>query len=146
MHRSHALILCCVLLAGCKLVDQRTFDRNAGRPPVPPPPPAASGPEPIPPLYVVHAGLPPEDWKPDLRDAARDALARKPNVLFTVESVAPPSPSPAAQAASLQATTAELGRPVAEALAGDGAPRAQIEMTAAIDPRASAPEVRIYVH
>ena len=140
-------LLCCVLLAGCKLVDQRTFDRDAGRAPVPhAPPPPPAGPAPIPPLFVVHSGQMPEDWQPGLREAVREALARKPNVLFTVQSVAPASPSPDAQAAALQAAVLQAGRPVADAVGADGARPAQIEMSAAADPAVRAAEVRIYVH
>jgi len=129
------------------LVDQRTFDRSAGRKPVPHlPPAAAAGPGPTPPLFVVHAGQADEEWQPALRQAVGDALARKPNVLFTVESVVPMASSPAAQAASLRAATAEAGRPVADAITADGAQPVQVEMTAASVASATAPEVRVYVH
>ena len=153
--RSSILLPCCfllgcVLLAGCKLVDQRSFDHAAGRAPVPRASPvrtqAAHAAAPTPPLFVVPAGRPDEDWQPDLRQAVAEALARKPNVLFTVESVAPASSSPAAQAASMRATTTLDGLPVAQAIAADGAQPAQVEMTALADPAAHAPEVRVYVH
>jgi hypothetical protein len=145
--RSVSILLCCTLLCGCKLVDQRTFDRTAGRPPMPrvPAAPVARGPAPIPPLFVVHAGLPDEAWQPDLRGAVNEALARKPNALFTVESVVPVARSPAAQAAALQAAATQAGRPVADALGADGARPGQIEMSAAVDPAVKTPEVRIFV-
>lgn len=145
--RSFAIPLACLLLSGCMLVDQRTFDRSAGRKPVPHAPAAvASGPGPVPPLFVVHAGQADEDWRPALRQAVGDALARKPNVLFTVESVVPVAPSPTAQAASLRAATADAGRPVADAITADGAQPVQVEMTAASETSVTAPEVRVYVH
>ena len=135
------------LLAGCKLVDQRSFDRSAGRAPVPPvQKQVAHAVVPIPPLLVVHAGQADEDWQPDLRQAVAEALARKPNVLFTVESVAPAAASPAAQAALMRTATTLDGVPVAQAIATDGAQPAQVEMTAMSDPAAHAPEVRVYVH
>ena len=145
----------CVLLTGCKLVDQRSFDHTAGRAPVPKLPPAptqVAHAAPTPPLFVVPAGQPDQDWQPDLRQAVAEALARKPNVLFTVESVAPAPPpsssssSPAAQAASMRAAATLDGLPVAQAIAADGAQPAQVEMTALADPAARAPEVRVYVH
>jgi hypothetical protein len=148
--RSSAILACCVLLAGCALVDQRSFDGRAGRAPTPPEQPqAAGGPAPVPPLFVVRAGQLEQDWQPDLRRAVGAALARKPNVLFTVESVAPAAQgasSPAAQAAALRAAVSLDGRPVAQAISADGADPAQIEMTAMADPAAHASEVRVYVH
>lgn len=144
--RSVSVLLCCALLSGCTLIDQRTFDRSADRAPVPRVhAPVAQGPAPVPPLFIVHAGLADADWQPDLRDAAREALARKPNALFTVQSVVPVAASPAAEAAALQGATAGIGRSVADALGVDGAPPAQIQMSAATDPAIKSPEVRIFV-
>ena len=141
------LLPCCLLLVGCKLVDQRSFDRSAGRAPVPPVQrQVAHASASVPPLFVVHAGQSDEDWQPDLRQAVAEALARKPNVLFTVESVAPAAASPAAQAILMRTATTSEGLPVAEAIATDGAQPAQVEMTALADPAAQAPEVRVYVH
>ncbi len=155
--RALALLFCCVLPAGCDLVDQRSFDRSAGRAPVPrAPPPVVSTVRPVPPLFVVRSGRPQQDWQPDLRRAVAQALSRKPNVLFTVESVAAAAASPAAQAASLRAAVAMLGHPVADAIVADGAGSAQVELTALSDPaarlpearlpEARLPEVRVYVH
>ena len=139
--------LCCALTAGCDLVDQRSFDRSAGRAPVPRAPPAVvSTFRPIPPLFVVRSGRPEPDWQPELRRAVAQALSRKPNVLFTVESVAPVASTPAAQAASLRAAVALQGRPVADAIGADGARPAQVELTASSDAATRAPEVRVYVH
>ena len=139
-------ILCCAMLAGCKLVDQRSFDHAAGRAPVPPfHAQATHAQAPIPPLFVVHADVPEQDWRPDLERAVAEALARKASVLFTVESVAPAASSPAAQAAAMRAAISLDGRPVAEAIAADGAQPAQVEMTAISDPAARGPEVRVYV-
>ena len=141
------LVCCCLLLPGCKLIDQRTFDRTAGRTPVPHmPAQVAGGPAPIPPLFVVHAGMADEEWQPALREAVGDALARKPNALFTVEAVAPAAASPAAQATALGDATTGRGRPVAQSILTDGAQAAQVEMTALSDPAVQAPEVRVFVH
>ena len=138
-----SLLSCCVLLAGCKLVDQRTFDHDAGRKPVPHAPAAvAAGPPPVPPLFVVR---PATEWQGPLRAAVREALARKPNVLFTVDSVVPTDDVPARQAAAMQDTVLQLGRPVADAIAADGARPDQIELAASSDPRVHQPQVRIDV-
>ena len=137
------LLPCCVLLAGCKLVDQRTFDHDAGRTPVPPAPASvASGPPLVPPLFVVRSA---SDWRGPLREAVREALARKPNVLFTVDSVVPSDASSTHQAAAMQNTVMQLGRPVADAIAADGARPEQIELAASSDPKVHQPQVRIDV-
>ena len=142
-----ALLSCCVLAAGCDLVDQRSFDRSAGRAPVPAAPPrVVSTVRPIPPLFVVRSGRAARDWQPALRRAVGQALSRKPNVLFTVQSVTPVASSPLAQAAALRAAVALQGRPVADAITGDGARPAQLELTARSDPAVGTPEVRVYVH
>lgn len=144
--RSMSVLLCCAWLCGCKLIDQRTFDRNADRPPVPHVhAPIARAVATTPPLFVVHSGQPDDEWQPNLRGAVSEALARKPNALFTVQSVVPVAASPAAEAAALQGATAGIGRSVADALGVDGAPPAQIQMSAATDPAIKSPEVRIFV-
>ncbi len=142
-----AILFCCTLAAGCDLIDQRSFDRNAGRAPVPrAPPPVVSAVRPIPPLFVVRSDRPQQEWQPELRLAVAQALSRKRNVLFTVESVVPVASSPAAQAASLRTAVALQGRPVADAITADGAQPAQLELAALSDPAVHAPEVRVYVH
>ena len=136
------------LLGGCKLVDQRTFDKNAGRKPVAHVPAVARGaPPPGPPVGGVPTREAPEDWQPRLDAAVREALARKPNVLFTVQSVARPAPGTdaAAQAAALRAVIDSQGRAVAQAITADGASALQVEMSAIADPAATAAEVRVFV-
>ncbi len=136
------------LLGGCKLVDQRTFDRNAGRKPVAHAPVVAkAGPPPVPPLLVVPTREPPEDWQPRLNAAVHEALARKPNVLFTVQSVAraEPGSDAQAQATALRAVIDSEGRAVAQAITADGASAVQVEMSALVDPAAKDAEVRVFV-
>lgn len=139
-------LLGCVILGGCALVDQRSFDRRAGRAPVPHAPErVAHGPAPVPPLFVVQVGAPEEEWRPGLRQAVAEALARKPNVLFTVQSVVPLASSPSGQAAAIRTAGLEQGVPVADAIVADGARPSQVEMQAASDPGLQRPEVRIAV-
>ncbi|WP_428376253.1 hypothetical protein [Lichenicoccus sp.] len=136
------------LLGGCKLVDQRTFDRNAGRKPVAHAPAVAkAGPPPVPPLLVVPTRQAPDDWQPRLSAAVHEALARKPNVLFTVQSIAraEPGADAQAQATALRAVIDSEGRAVAQAITADGASALQVEMSAFADPAAKDAEVRVFV-
>nr|WP_321983731.1 hypothetical protein [uncultured Lichenicoccus sp.] len=143
-----AMLPTLALLGGCKLVDQRTFDRNAGRKPVAHVPVVAvAGPAPVPPLLVVPTREAPEDWQPRLAAAVHAALARKPNVLFTVQSIARVEPGADAQtqATALRAVIDSQGRAVAQAITGDGASSLQVEMSASADPAARDAEVRVFV-
>ncbi len=137
-------LACCVAMAGCKLVDQRSFDAAAGRKPVPHLPP---GPPPPPPpvLATVRFGAPPESWRPELEAIVRQALARKPEALFRIETLVPAQGAPAAQAAAVAAAGQTGGETVADAVVEAGASSAQLELTAAADPSLRRPEVRVYV-
>ena len=136
------------LLGGCKLIDQRTFDSQAGRKPVAHAPKVVSvAPPPIPPLLVIQTREAPEDWQKRLAASVHEALARKPNVLFTVQSVTRPAAGqdPDAQAAALRAVIDSEGRAVAQAIAADGASALQVEMSGLADPAASGAGVRVLV-
>ncbi|WP_254454688.1 hypothetical protein [Acetobacter estunensis] len=132
-------------LAGCKLLDQRTFDPNASRPPkvyIPPPPP---GPPPIPPLIEVMAGTPRSQWESAVQTVTRKALDRKPNILFLVRVLAPPGTSEDATRDALQRVLAEEGQPIADTIVGAGADPAQVEMSAMPDSSVASPRVQVYV-
>ncbi|WP_051291793.1 hypothetical protein [Acetobacter nitrogenifigens] len=132
-------------LPGCKLVDQRTFDHTASRPPkviVPPPPP---GPPPVPPLVEVIAGTPVADWQGPLEAIVKRALARKPNILFRVQALAPPGADADADRATLARLTTNDGQAVANAIVAGGASPAQIEMTAMPNSGVASPRIRVYV-
>ena len=138
-----ATLLALLAAAGCKLIDQRTFDRNADRKPVPVYPPSVAV-QPIPPLATVRFGAAPESWQPDLVAIVRQALARKPDVLFTVQTVVPATGSPQDQAGAIASAVKAGGQPVAQTIIGAGATSAQIDMTATTD-QVAAPEVRVTV-
>ncbi|WP_415525754.1 hypothetical protein [Gluconobacter sp.] len=139
------LLLAMPLLSGCKLLDQRTFNPNAGKPPQPYIPPAPPGPPPHAPFLSVSEGTPESEYGPIVERAAKAALSRKPNVLFTVQAFAPPQPTPDAQAQALTDVTNHLGALVAAHLAKAGAQPIQIEMHAITDPSATKPFVRVDV-
>ena len=136
----------CLAASGCKLVDQRTFDAGADRKPVlrPSGPPARPVPPP-PALATVRFGTPPEQWRPGLQAIVREALARKPEALFRIQTLVPAEGTPQDQAAALAAAGEAGGRQVADAVVEAGASSAQIELVAASDPAVQRSEVRVYV-
>lgn len=143
MRKLCALVLG-LAIAGCHLVDQRDFNANAGKPPVPP---AAkvipfAGPKPL--ITISYAGGEPA-YADGLADGVRRALAVKSNVLFTVQTLVPLAATAAAQGAALQEAT-ETGREIAEAIVADGADEGQVEMAVRGDPSVKDKEVRVYVH
>ena len=150
MRRAPILLLatlCCATLplAACKLVDQRTFDRTADRPPVIPKPAvvqaAASGPNA---LVTFPAAAPQSDWADVLHTAADLARSRKANVLFRVETVVPAHGDPQAQAAAL-GEALPAAREAADIIVNDGVDRSQIELAAVTDDGVRQPEIRIFV-
>ena len=139
------LSLAALPVAGCKLVDQRTFDRTADKPPVIHTPRAvhvaAIGPNA---LVTFPAASPVSDWADVLHTAADLARTRKPNVLFRVETVVPARGDPQTQADALgQALGA--ARAAADIIVGDGVDRSQVELAAVTDPAVKQPEIRIFV-
>ena len=135
--------LAALSLGACHLVDQRDFNPNAGKPPVPPPAKAApAGPGAL--LTLNYAGGEP-DYASALAQAVTRAMAVKPDVLFTVQTLVPLAATPDAQAAALREAT-QTGREIGEAIVTDGADQGQVELTVRTDPSLHAKEVRIYVH
>lgn len=134
------LLLAAVLLTGCTLIDQNTFNPNAGLapviPPAPkPPPPPAPGPLP---LLSVSPGANPADYAAALRKAVAAARARKPTVVFDVVEMQPPD----------TAADAPLGAEalaVARSIVGEGVPPARVRLAARPDAAAPAREVRVYI-
>ncbi|MFT8777274.1 MAG: hypothetical protein ABF893_11545 [Gluconacetobacter liquefaciens] len=152
LHRLHSVstlmavsALCVTGLAGCTLVDQRTFDPRASRPPVPHYPPAPPAPRPVPPLVDIRAGTPEGEWRPALQGAVTRALARKPNVLFTVRVMVPAGPTPEQEALAMRQAVATYGQAVAAAIVAAGARPEQVEMAAMSDSSMTTGAVRVYV-
>ncbi len=134
--------LCLVAtLTSCHLIDQRDFDPHAGDPPKPP---AAKLPPPGPGAIVTikYAGEP--DYAASLAQSVHRALAVKPDVLFTVQTLVPQADTPAAQAAALQDASA-TGREIAEAIIANGADEGQVEQAVRTDPSLHDKEVQVFV-
>lgn len=134
-----------LVLSGCDLLDQRTFNPRASRPPkvyIPPPPP---GPPPIPPLIDLVAGTPKQEWIGPVHDVVRKALARKPNILFLVQALAPPGADDAATRDKLSHLVGVEGQAIADEIVAAGAAPNQVEMSAMPDSTVTEPRIRVYV-
>jgi hypothetical protein len=146
MNRYRWTVLAPLLLgvAACHLVDQRDFNSNAGKPPVPK---AAATPAPLGPGALLTIGYANGDpaYAQALAAAVTRALTAKPNVLFTVQALVPLAGDADAQAAALQAASG-TAREVAEAIVTNGADQGQIELAVRADPGVKAKEVRVFVH
>lgn len=131
-------VLLSVLVSGCTLVDQRTFQSGPpGLAPPPPvvllPPPQAPGPTPF---ATIHAA-PGLNLAQALGPAVKAALARKPDVAFTVTAQGPDEAAASAQAA--------LAGQVAATVMAAGIPPLRVRLTGSIRPGAPA-EVLLYAH
>jgi hypothetical protein len=137
-----------VAVAGCRLIDQRTFEPAgvaptagelgrsgalaggvaAGRPPRP--------------LVTVMPGDLEHDWKPDVLAAVRDALARDPNAAFDIVT---PYPTRLGQAARDRAvaTGAADAAAVAGVIEADGVAADRLHLGARGDAGQPAREVMI---
>jgi len=131
-------------LSGCKLVDQKTFNPQAGRAPQPyiPPPPVVV---PVPPLIELVEGTPASAWQHPVEQIVHKALARKPNILFTVKCLVPVSGDSAHDQQALIHLVQGDGQAVAQTMTEAGAPPEQVEITAMPDSTVTKPLVRVYV-
>lgn len=139
------LALVLASLGGCKLLDQRSFDPDAGKPPKPVLPPAPPAPKPRPPFLEIRSGTPEEQYGPVVDNAVKVALARKENALFVVQLLAPTDPDPAVQARDLTVLTRTELQPVARRIIAAGAQPIQVEMHANADPSVTHPVIRVDV-
>lgn len=130
-------------LAACHLVDQRDFNAGAGQRPVPHVA-AAIGTSAVPALVTIRYTEPDPPYRDALTDAVHKALARKPDVVFTVSTLVPQGATED-EVADLGARGAVSGREVAETIVNAGAPPAQVEQLVSIDPSAKFREVIVRV-
>ena len=137
-----SLALVLLLAAGCTLVDQRTFNAQAGARPKPPPP---AGPGPAPPLVTVDFGKPNPQYAAALHQAVAEAVATKPDVAFDVVTVVPGRGTPADQVAAATGLTGDA-REVARAINRDGVDDDRIHLEARSDAAATSRQVQVFVH
>ncbi|QHI96333.1 hypothetical protein GT348_01415 [Aristophania vespae] len=132
-----------VALQGCTPIDQRTFNADAGKPPV---------------LHKKHYFTP--DKKPfveivqgtsqdvygaPLKKAVKAALTQKKNILFIVEGLSPLQKTPEEQVTHMTALLNELVVPVATQISDAGALPIQIDMRLRTAPLLKQAVVRINV-
>lgn len=132
-----AVLLLLAGLSGCTLVDQRTFNPDAGRPPVRPRPPAPPAPlappEPgPPPLISIRLPAPP-DLRVTLARSVAAARSRKRDVVFDIVEITPGTTA-GAEAAE-----------IAQLIVAQGVPPARVRLSARPIPDV-AREVRVFVH
>jgi len=129
-----AALLSVPALAGCTIIDQRSF-----RGPPPPAPPAPPAPPPVawgpPPLATIHPAAE-LDLRTALRPIVTAARRRKPDVAFEVAQTG--------VSAAAIAALAPTGTAVAEALRALGVRRERITLGARIDAAADPAEIRLY--
>lgn len=140
--RIFRLFLPC-LLAGCHLVDQRDFNANAGRAPVPHVRAVAHAAAPA--LVTIRYTTPDPDYQEAVAQAVHQALARKPDVLFTVTTLVPAAATADAQVSQAEAA-AGSGRDVAQAIVKAGAAPGQVEQAVRMALGLDAKEVLVSVH
>lgn len=135
--RRRALLLGAGLLSGCTLIDQRTFDPDAGkRPDVPklPAPPAALPPEAGPPPLLIIRLPTSGDLRGGIAKAVAAARQRKPSVVFDVVEITGDG------GADVGAEAAE----VAQIIIAQGVPAARVHLAARPVPNGPH-EVRVFV-
>lgn len=132
-----AILLALAALSGCTLVDQRTFNPDAGRPPVRPKPPAPPAPlappEPGPPPLLSIRLPAPADLPATIARSVAAARARKRDVVFDVVEFTPGT-SAGHEAAE-----------IANLIVAQGIPPARVRLSARPVPDI-AREVRVFVH
>ena len=132
-----ALLLAAAGLGGCTLIDQRTFNPQAGAPPPVAKPPtsaegtaAESGPPPLLVIRLPAAG----DVRGEVAKAVAAARARKPDVVFDVVELTSGS----------GATVGAEAEEVARMITAQGVPQSRVRLAARPTAQA-AREVRVYI-
>lgn len=142
-----AVLAILILLTGCTLVDQRTFDANAGRPPALPVAPVAV-PQPdrtlggMPPLVTLRFG---QDtaYDPAVARATRAALHQKADARFTILTAVPSATADAQAAAA--ATVGPAAAHMAQVIEAQGVPASRVALEARPEANLAASELRVYV-
>lgn len=132
-------VLACLLLAGCALVDQRTFAPapEAKAAPAAAPAPAAVKVDARSPLVSIDFSGPPPQYQELLGYAVRAAESRDREVQYDVVAMVPK----VAEIAQAQQEAVEVMRAVIR----EGVPASRVHLGLRADPTLSGREVRIYV-
>lgn len=140
--RLTASLVLALVLGGCTLVDQRTFNPQAGAHPKIA---APAGPAPAVALVTIDFGKPNPDYLAALHQAVGDAVGIKPDVEFDVVTVVPGSGTTEQQVAAATSITGDA-REVARAINRDGVDDDRIHLEARSDPGVTSRQVQVFVH
>jgi hypothetical protein len=135
------LLLALPLLAGCTLIDQRTFTRT---PPAPTVAEAARATLPARPLVSIRFPVADPGWPAQVADAIAAAQSRRPDAQFDILAAMPLTAPETATQAALQQGEADA-RAVSEALSRQGVPPDRLHLGLQGDAGTPAREVRIYI-
>jgi ABC-type glycerol-3-phosphate transport system substrate-binding protein len=132
-----------LLLAGCTLVDQRTF---APEPDLPAPTQVAGAalPERRDALVTIRFDTASPAYADALNEAIGAAEARQPNLEYDVVAEVPQLQDPQAQTAQLAAGQ-ENAADVMRTIMDRGIPDSRVRLFARVDPKLGVREVRVYV-
>ena len=129
-----------LLLCGCTLVDQRTFNPSAGMAPTVQARPVAAVPQaPAGPPALLTLRIP-GDHDAAIRDAVAAARARKRDVMFDVQASVPLDAVPTIEEAAAADAAA-----VARSIVAAGVPQSRVRLTARPEAGAEPRDIRIYV-
>ena len=143
--RAPLIVLPLLALPACQLIDQRTFNATT----VPPPRTAlqalvAGDQHPTRPLVTIPLPDLDRSWQVPLIQAARAAVARKPDVQFDIITLRPADA--ALDADPARATLGDAAaRDVATVLLGDEIPAERVHLGVRGDPGQPPPEVLVFV-
>lgn len=134
-----------LVLAGCDLIDQRTFESKT----VAPPPSAlqalaAGNQRPSLPLVTIPLGDLDGSWSPILVAAERQAVARKPDVQFDVVTLRPTDPALEGDPAIAKSLDS-AAQAVAGVLLADEVPAERVHLGVRGDAGRPPPEVLVFV-
>ena len=136
------LLALTALVAGCKLIDQRTFNPRAGLGP-PDPPTITTAPTPA--LITIDFEKPDPAYEQQLRQAVDLAVGRKPNVEFDVVTVVPAKGTPAEQVTAATSIRGDA-RDVARVISSEGVDDDRVHLLARAEAGAAGRQVQVFVH
>ena len=131
----YALILASLLLAGCTLIDQRTFAPSPEAEPIPVVAGAPVRYDPRTPLISIDFASPSPNYRDLLRLAVRAAESRNGTVQFDVVAVTP----------ALEDGAPPQAVEVMRAIVAERVPAARVHLGVRSDPAVTAVQVRVYV-
>jgi type IV pilus biogenesis protein CpaD/CtpE len=129
-----------IALAGCTLVDQRSFQREGAAPGAQEVARAGAAAQQV---VAVRLGDPAEAWRRSVADAVQAAAQRTPGAAFDVMALVPLRGEPAEQDRRV-AEASRDARAVAEVLGAAGIPAERVRLGLQGDPGSPARDVRVF--